>query len=192
MAPGTRATQLADRGESLETVAKKIEVPEHIAIVMDGNGRWAKEKGLRRVFGHENGTKSVRTTVETCAELGIENLTLYAFSTENWSRPTEEVKNIFKLRGTLFPRTFKMAKENAISVAIGIPAPDWVDVPKFKSKNNQTKFIKSKFKNLKMIIGFAAADLSHAEKEIKITPKYKKKFKSQVYIKKNTNNNSLF
>lgn len=64
---------------------------------MDGNGRWAKQKGMLRVFGHENGTKSVRTTVETCARLGIENLTLYAFSTENWNRPKLEVDTLMKL-----------------------------------------------------------------------------------------------
>jgi undecaprenyl diphosphate synthase len=64
---------------------------------MDGNGRWAKQKGMLRAFGHENGTKSVRTTVEACAKLGIENLTLYAFSTENWNRPKLEVDTLMKL-----------------------------------------------------------------------------------------------
>jgi undecaprenyl diphosphate synthase len=64
---------------------------------MDGNGRWAKQKGFMRVFGHENGTKSVRTTVETCAKLGVKNLTLYAFSTENWNRPKLEVQTLMQL-----------------------------------------------------------------------------------------------
>lgn len=72
-------------------------LPKHLAIIMDGNGRWAKQKGMLRVFGHENGTKSVRTTVETCARLGIANLTLYAFSTENWNRPKLEVETLMKL-----------------------------------------------------------------------------------------------
>ena len=72
-------------------------LPKHLAIIMDGNGRWAKQKGLLRVLGHEKGTKSVRTTVETCAKLGIENLTLYAFSTENWNRPKLEVDTLMKL-----------------------------------------------------------------------------------------------
>ena len=72
-------------------------LPKHIAIIMDGNGRWAKEKGRLRVFGHENGTKAVRATVETCAKIGIENLTLYAFSTENWKRPKLEVKTLMQL-----------------------------------------------------------------------------------------------
>ena len=72
-------------------------LPRHLAIIMDGNGRWAKQKGMLRAFGHENGTKSVKTTVESCAKLGIENLTLYAFSTENWNRPKLEVDTLMKL-----------------------------------------------------------------------------------------------
>lgn len=80
----------------LETI-NKDNLPKHLAIIMDGNGRWAKQKGLLRAFGHEKGTKSVRITVETCAKLGIENLTLYAFSTENWNRPKLEVDTLMKL-----------------------------------------------------------------------------------------------
>ena len=72
-------------------------LPKHLAIIMDGNGRWAKQKGFLRAFGHENGTKSERLTVETCAKLGIENLTLYAFTTENWNRPKLEVDTLMKL-----------------------------------------------------------------------------------------------
>jgi undecaprenyl diphosphate synthase len=72
-------------------------LPKHLAIIMDGNGRWAKQQGFMRAFGHENGTKSVRLTVESCAKLGIENLTLYAFSTENWNRPKLEVDTLMKL-----------------------------------------------------------------------------------------------
>jgi undecaprenyl diphosphate synthase len=75
----------------------KDNLPKHLAIIMDGNGRWAKQKGLMRAFGHENGTKSVRITVETCAKIGIENLTLYAFSTENWNRPKLEVDTLMRL-----------------------------------------------------------------------------------------------
>ena len=75
----------------------KDTLPKHLAIIMDGNGRWAKQKGFLRVFGHENGIKSVRSTVETCAKLGVENLTLYAFSTENWNRPKLEVETLMKL-----------------------------------------------------------------------------------------------
>ncbi|WP_162127128.1 isoprenyl transferase [Flavobacterium phycosphaerae] len=80
----------------LDTI-NKDNLPKHLAIIMDGNGRWAKQKGLLRAFGHENGTKSVRITVEACAKLGIENLTLYAFSTENWNRPKLEVDTLMRL-----------------------------------------------------------------------------------------------
>ncbi len=72
-------------------------LPKHIAIIMDGNGRWAKQKGLIRAFGHEKGTKAVREVVEASAEIGIEYLTLYAFSTENWNRPKFEVETLMKL-----------------------------------------------------------------------------------------------
>ncbi|MEM9687763.1 MAG: undecaprenyl diphosphate synthase family protein, partial [Bacteroidota bacterium] len=65
----------------------KNKLPQHIAIIMDGNGRWAKQKGKRRIFGHENGVTAVKQVVEATAELGIKHLTLYAFSTENWNRP---------------------------------------------------------------------------------------------------------
>lgn len=72
-------------------------LPRHIAIIMDGNGRWAQEKGEDRLFGHLHGVESVRNIVEGCAELGIEYLTLYAFSTENWDRPAYEVSGIMEL-----------------------------------------------------------------------------------------------
>ncbi len=75
----------------------KSRLPEHIAIIMDGNGRWAKEKGENRLFGHYNGVESVRNVVEGCAELGVGYLTLYAFSTENWSRPEDEVNGLMAL-----------------------------------------------------------------------------------------------
>ena len=73
------------------------QLPKHIAIIMDGNGRWAKEKGEDRLFGHLNGVESVRNIVEGAAELGIEYLTLYAFSTENWDRPAYEVTGLMEL-----------------------------------------------------------------------------------------------
>jgi undecaprenyl diphosphate synthase len=72
-------------------------IPQHIAIIMDGNGRWAKKQGKPRVFGHRNGVKAVRETTEACAELGVEYLTLYAFSTENWSRPKLEINALMTL-----------------------------------------------------------------------------------------------
>ncbi|MFD2919814.1 isoprenyl transferase [Terrimonas rubra] len=75
----------------------KTRLPRHIAIIMDGNGRWAKEQGQDRLFGHYQGVESVRNIVEGCAELGVEYLTLYAFSTENWDRPEYEVNGLMEL-----------------------------------------------------------------------------------------------
>ncbi len=95
-------------------------LPKHIAIIMDGNGRWAKQKGLIRAIGHENGTKSVRQTVEACAELGVENLTLYAFSTENWNRPKLEVETLMKLLVSSLKKEIKTLQDNNIKLnAIG-------------------------------------------------------------------------
>ncbi len=76
---------------------EKSRLPKHIAIIMDGNGRWAKEQGQDRLFGHFHGVESVRNIVEGCAELGVKYLTLYAFSTENWDRPVEEVAGLMEL-----------------------------------------------------------------------------------------------
>ena len=87
---------------------------------MDGNGRWAKQKGFIRAIGHENGTKSVRETVESCAKLGIENLTLYAFSTENWKRPKLEVDTLMRLLVSSLKKEIKTLQDNNIKLnAIG-------------------------------------------------------------------------
>ena len=72
-------------------------LPRHVAVIMDGNGRWAKQQGHERIFGHQNGVRAVRDTAEAAAELGIEYLTLYAFSTENWNRPRAEVDALMEL-----------------------------------------------------------------------------------------------
>lgn len=95
-------------------------LPKHLAIIMDGNGRWAKQKGLLRTIGHEKGTKSVRVVVESCAKLGIENLTLYAFSTENWNRPKIEVETLMKLLISSLTKELKTLMDNNIRLnAIG-------------------------------------------------------------------------
>ncbi|WP_396195700.1 isoprenyl transferase [Flavobacterium sp.] len=92
----------------------KDNLPKHLAIIMDGNGRWAKQKGLLRAFGHESGTKSVRITVETCAKLGVENLTLYAFSTENWNRPKLEVDTLMRLLISSLKKELETLQKNNI------------------------------------------------------------------------------
>lgn len=101
---------------SLKSTINKDNLPKHLAIIMDGNGRWAKQKGMLRAFGHENGTKSVRMTVETCAKLGIENLTLYAFSTENWNRPKLEVDTLMKLLISSLKKELKTLETNNIKL----------------------------------------------------------------------------
>jgi len=78
-------------------VSNPLPVPKHVAIIMDGNGRWAKERGLPRIKGHEQGAESVRAVTEACVELGVEFLTVYAFSTENWKRPEAEVNALWML-----------------------------------------------------------------------------------------------
>jgi undecaprenyl diphosphate synthase len=105
---------------SLKEQINKEKIPNHVAIIMDGNGRWAKQQGFMRVIGHENGTKSVRQTVEASAELGIKNLTLYAFSTENWNRPKLEVQTLMKLLVKSLKKEIKTLQDNNIKLsAIG-------------------------------------------------------------------------
>ena len=95
-------------------------LPKHIAIIMDGNGRWAKLRNQPRIFGHREGAKSVRKVVEAAARLGINNLTLYAFSTENWNRPKHEVKTLMKLLVSALKRELPLMKKNNIRLnAIG-------------------------------------------------------------------------
>jgi undecaprenyl diphosphate synthase len=101
-------------------------LPKHLAIIMDGNGRWAKKQGLLRAFGHESGSKSVKENINSCAKLGIEFLTLYAFSTENWNRPKIEVKALMKilikeLRKELITLQEKNVKLNAIGNLESLP-----------------------------------------------------------------------
>ncbi|WP_192822317.1 isoprenyl transferase [Rufibacter sp. LB8] len=95
-------------------------LPQHIAVIMDGNGRWAKKKGNLRIFGHQNAITAVRETVEAAAELGVKFLTLYAFSTENWSRPKYEVEALMQLLvSTIRKETATLNKNNIRLQAIG-------------------------------------------------------------------------
>ena len=83
--------------KKIDIFSKEGNVPAHIAIIMDGNGRWAKRRNLPRAAGHKTGVKSVKDIVETCAQLGVKYLTLYTFSTENWKRPKDEVSTLMRL-----------------------------------------------------------------------------------------------
>jgi undecaprenyl diphosphate synthase len=103
--------------ELLEKIDKQ-HLPRHIAIIMDGNGRWAKEKGEDRLFGHYHGVESVRNIVEGCAELGIEYLTLYAFSTENWDRPEYEVIGLMELLVSTIRKEVESLDKNNIRLHV--------------------------------------------------------------------------
>ncbi len=96
----------------------KSKLPKHIAIIMDGNGRWAKEHGKDRLFGHYNGVESVRNIVEGCAELGVQYLTLYVFSTENWDRPPDEVVGLMELLVTTIRKEVETLQKNNISLHV--------------------------------------------------------------------------
>jgi len=97
-----------------------LAIPRHIAVIMDGNGRWARERGLPRTEGHRRGADSVEAIVEACGELGVEFLTLYAFSTENWKRPKTEVAALMKmLERFLKEKTPELMKKNVRLQAIG-------------------------------------------------------------------------
>ena len=99
---------------------KNGKLPKHLAIIMDGNGRWAKQKGRLRVFGHEHGVKAVRDVAVNCSKLGIKFLTLYAFSTENWQRPKIEVDTLMKLLVSSLKKELPTLNENDIKLnAIG-------------------------------------------------------------------------
>ena len=95
-------------------------IPSHVAIIMDGNGRWAKTQGQNRLFGHRNGVKAVHKTVKESARLGIKNLTLYTFSTENWKRPKNEINTLMSLLVRALKKELSQMVENNISLnAIG-------------------------------------------------------------------------
>lgn len=105
---------------SLKQNIDQSHLPGHIAIIMDGNGRWAKERGYARVFGHKNGVDSVRSITEAAAELGIRYLTLYAFSTENWGRPQDEIHALMDiLVDAIEKETPRLNKNNVRLLAIG-------------------------------------------------------------------------
>ena len=94
------------------------DLPNHLAIIMDGNGRWASDKGEKRIFGHRNGVKAVQKVVEEAAELKIKHLTLFAFSTENWKRPREEIGVLMKLLVSSLKSEFEKLLKNRIKLNV--------------------------------------------------------------------------
>jgi len=102
----------------LKSLIDKNKIPNHIAIIMDGNGRWAKQRGTFRIFGHQNAITSVRDSTESCAELGVQYLTLYAFSTENWLRPKEEVTALMELLVATIQGEISTLKKNNVRLQV--------------------------------------------------------------------------
>ncbi len=139
--------------ESLKGHIDLQKLPRHIAIIMDGNGRWAKEKGQDRLYGHYHGVESVRNIVEGCAELGIEYLTLYAFSTENWDRPEYEVSGLMELLvETIRKETETLNKNNIRLHVIG----DTKMLPAYAQKElKESLEITSKNKGLNLIMALS-------------------------------------
>jgi undecaprenyl diphosphate synthase len=147
-------------------------LPTHLAIIMDGNGRWAKQRGKLRIFGHENGVKAVRETVENCAKLGIQYLTLYAFSTENWQRPKIEVDTLMNLLVASLKKELKTLTKNNIKLnAIG----NMDSLPK-KAFRELHEVIEKTKKNTAMTLTLALSygsreEIKHAVQEISIKVK---------------------
>ena len=121
----------------------KNNIPKHVAVIMDGNGRWAKKRGLKREYGHREGRKSVRKIVECCVELGIKNLTLYAFSTENWNRPKLEIDFLMQLLFLSLRSELKTLNKNNIKFEtignlsrLSKKISNYLDKVKEETKNN--------------------------------------------------------
>jgi undecaprenyl diphosphate synthase len=166
-------------------------LPQHIAIIMDGNGRWAKKQGLVRAMGHEKGTKSVREVVEASAELGVKNLTLYAFSTENWNRPKLEVDTLMKLLVSSLKKEIKTLQDNEIKLnAIGC-----LDNLPAKALRELKEVIKKTASNTRMTLTLALSygsreELTSAVKEI--SEKVKKGEISEKAIDESVINKHLY
>ncbi|NAS13921.1 isoprenyl transferase [Poritiphilus flavus] len=170
---------------------KSGHLPEHLAIIMDGNGRWAQQRGKLRVFGHENGVSAVRQTVENCAKLGISYLTLYAFSTENWKRPKLEVDTLMSLLVSSLKKELKTLTENNIKLnAIG----NISSLPK-RAKRELQEVIEKTSKNTAMTLTLALSygareELKTAVKQI--STKVKNNIISPEKIDETIINNHLY
>jgi undecaprenyl diphosphate synthase len=103
---------------STQTIPVVSAVPQHVAVIMDGNGRWANERGLPRVWGHKKGVQAVRDAVRACVELGVSHLTLFAFSSENWRRPPAEVSFLMKLFMRSLRREIKNLADNGVRLRV--------------------------------------------------------------------------
>ena len=163
-------------------------IPNHIAIIMDGNGRWAKEKGKKRIYGHNNAKKAIRESIELCGELGVKYLSLFTFSTENWNRPSIETKALIKLIEKVMSNELnELIKKNVKIKVIG-------DLSKFSltTKNTFLDGIKKTKNNnglnLVLAINYSGKwDIINAVKKIKTQEKDYEKLKNKFESYLSTN-----
>ena len=153
--------------EAQEALKLRGQIPRHIAIIMDGNGRWAKQRGKMRVVGHYEGVESVRDITEACAQLGVEHLTLYTFSTENWHRPTSEVEALM----TLLIRTVKRERSTLIKNNVQLKAIGDISMLPDACRREFEECIADTADNSRMVLNLALSysgrwDLVKATREI--------------------------
>lgn len=131
-----------------------MDIPQHIAIIMDGNGRWAKSKGLPRIAGHKVGADSLKEAVKTCAEIGVKYLTVYAFSTENWNRPKEEVSFLMTLFAETLEREVKDLAKNNVRLRFLGRLQDFSPELQSKMKNAMAVLEKNTGLNLNVMVNY--------------------------------------
>ncbi len=142
----------------IKTQIDSHRIPKHVAVIMDGNGRWAKQKGMLRIFGHRKGVNAVRETVTAAAEIGVEVLTLYAFSTENWNRPKTEIKALMNILVSSLRNEMNLFQEKDINLqTIGTTE----NLPK-KAQKQLKEVIELTKKNTSMVLNLA---LSYGSRE---------------------------
>ncbi len=160
--------------------------PKHIAIIMDGNGRWAKKRGLLRVFGHERGAKAVKEVISASAEANVKHLTLYAFSTENWNRPKKEVDKLMTLLMSSLKKEFKTLHDNNIKLcAIGN-----LDALPEKAKTELLSVIDKTKNNTKLVLTLALSYGSRAE-IVKTVKEIAEKVKNNIISVENIDNSII-
>lgn len=161
-------------------------LPNHVAIIMDGNGRWAKKIGRKRAFGHENGTKSVRECIDQSMKLGIKNLTLFVFSTENWNRPKYEVKALMELLVYSLEKERVNLINNEIKLNVVGDLEALKDKPKSKLKSIILETKNNKKLNLNLAISYGSKqEIVNAIREVS------NKVKNNIISAKNIDENII-
>ena len=164
----------------------KNKIPSHVAIIMDGNGRWAKKIGKKREFGHKNGTESVRGGINASLKMGIKYLTLFVFSTENWNRPSYEVNALMDL----LVYSLEKEKESLIENGIKVEVIGDLDSLKEKPKSKLKEIIKSTSTNKKLNLNLAISYGSRQE-ILKVVKDVSNKVKNNIISEKNIDENII-